>query len=69
MEAEILRLNHLRDRASEKGHRKEYPLPFTTSLSVVHSSLYAKLWVLNNAKFDSTTIHHSWVNGELFAYE
>ncbi|CAJ1930342.1 unnamed protein product [Sphenostylis stenocarpa] len=32
LEAEILRLNHLRDRASEKGHRKEYPLPFTTLL-------------------------------------
>ncbi|OIT33268.1 zinc finger ccch domain-containing protein 19 [Nicotiana attenuata] len=26
LEAEILRLNHLRDRASEKGHKKEYPL-------------------------------------------
>ncbi|CAK7334377.1 unnamed protein product [Dovyalis caffra] len=26
LEAEILRLNHLRDRASEKGRRKEYPL-------------------------------------------
>ncbi|KAF2290824.1 hypothetical protein GH714_015656 [Hevea brasiliensis] len=26
LEAEISRLNHLRDRASEKGHRKEYPL-------------------------------------------
>ncbi|KAJ7953086.1 Zinc finger ccch domain-containing protein 19 [Quillaja saponaria] len=25
LEAEILRLSHLRDRASEKGHRKEYP--------------------------------------------
>ncbi|PQQ14999.1 zinc finger CCCH domain-containing protein 44 [Prunus yedoensis var. nudiflora] len=25
LEAEVLRLNHLRDRASEKGHRKEYP--------------------------------------------
>jgi hypothetical protein len=25
LEAEILKLNHLRDRASEKGHRKEYP--------------------------------------------
>ncbi|MED6174972.1 hypothetical protein PIB30_074078 [Stylosanthes scabra] len=25
LEAEILRLTHLRDRASEKGHRKEYP--------------------------------------------
>nr|KYP66892.1 Zinc finger CCCH domain-containing protein 44 [Cajanus cajan] len=32
LEAEILRLNHLRDRASENGHRKEYPLPFTTLL-------------------------------------
>ncbi|KAK7252948.1 hypothetical protein RIF29_37266 [Crotalaria pallida] len=28
LEAETLRLNHLRDRASEKGHRKEYPLSF-----------------------------------------
>lgn len=28
LEAEILRLNHLRDRASEKGHKKEYPLLF-----------------------------------------
>lgn len=25
MEAEIMRLNNLRDRASEKGHKKEYP--------------------------------------------
>ena len=28
LEAEILRFNHLRDRASEKGHKKEYPLLF-----------------------------------------
>ncbi|KAK7409795.1 hypothetical protein VNO78_00116 [Psophocarpus tetragonolobus] len=26
LEAEIVRLSHLRDRASEKGRRKEYPL-------------------------------------------
>lgn len=26
LEAEIVRLSHLRDRASEIGHRKEYPL-------------------------------------------
>lgn len=26
LEAEILRLNHLRDRASENGRKKEYPL-------------------------------------------
>ncbi|PON47977.1 p53 negative regulator [Parasponia andersonii] len=26
LESEIVRLSHLRDRASEKGHRKEYPL-------------------------------------------
>lgn len=26
MEAEILRLSHLRDRASDLGRRKEYPL-------------------------------------------
>ena len=26
LEAEILRLTHLRDRASEKGRKKEYPL-------------------------------------------
>ena len=26
LETEIRRLNHLRDRASEMGHRKEYPL-------------------------------------------
>ncbi|KAK6253752.1 hypothetical protein QUC31_015472 [Theobroma cacao] len=26
LESEIMRLSHLRDRASEKGHRKEYPL-------------------------------------------
>ncbi|KAF3440764.1 hypothetical protein FNV43_RR19050 [Rhamnella rubrinervis] len=25
LEAEVLKLNHLRDRASEKGHKKEYP--------------------------------------------
>lgn len=26
LETEIVRLSHLRDRASEKGRRKEYPL-------------------------------------------
>ncbi|KAI4327694.1 hypothetical protein L6164_020123 [Bauhinia variegata] len=31
LDAEILRLNHLRDRASEKGHGKEYPLLYLLS--------------------------------------
>ena len=30
LETEIVRLSHLRDRASEKGRRKEYPLLFNT---------------------------------------
>jgi hypothetical protein len=30
LEEDILRLNHLRDRASEKGLRKEYPLLYET---------------------------------------
>jgi hypothetical protein len=28
LEAEIVRLSHLRDRASENGRRKEYPFSF-----------------------------------------
>ncbi|KAF9682230.1 hypothetical protein SADUNF_Sadunf05G0087100 [Salix dunnii] len=39
LEADILRLNHLRDQASEKGHGKEYPcclsFPLTPSLSLL----------------------------------
>jgi hypothetical protein len=30
LETEIVRLSHLRDRASEKGRRKEYPLLYNT---------------------------------------
>ncbi|KAE9606659.1 putative chromatin regulator PHD family [Lupinus albus] len=48
LEAEILRLTHLRDRASEKGHNKEYPLSFISLLSFFLSQ-YAQLWVLINA--------------------
>jgi hypothetical protein len=57
LEAEKLRLNNLRDRASEKGHRKEYPF------TIYFFCQYAKLWVLNNAYLilDSTTIDHSYV--------
>lgn len=36
LEAEILRLNHLRDRASEKGHKKEYPLSKQYALIVLN---------------------------------
>ena len=32
LETEIVRLSHLRDRASEKGRRKEYPLLFNAFL-------------------------------------
>ncbi|KAH0969428.1 hypothetical protein GBA52_028696 [Prunus armeniaca] len=39
LEAEVLRLNHLRDRASEKGHRKEYPfLECVEKLQLLNSS-------------------------------
>jgi hypothetical protein len=38
LETEIVRLSHLRDRASEKGRRKEYPLLFNTFfITIVHA--------------------------------
>lgn len=36
LEAEIFRLNNLRDRASEKGHKKEYPLLRQYTLIVLY---------------------------------
>lgn len=35
LESEILRLNHLRDRASENGRKKEYPLVVQSMLIII----------------------------------
>ncbi|KAI3461960.1 hypothetical protein Pfo_018623 [Paulownia fortunei] len=37
LEAEILRLNHLRDQASEKGRKKEYPLEYVHKIQLLKS--------------------------------
>ncbi|KAK9286023.1 hypothetical protein L1049_025226 [Liquidambar formosana] len=37
LETEMLRLSHLRDRASEKGHRKEYPLECVEKLQLLNT--------------------------------
>ncbi|KAL3527177.1 hypothetical protein ACH5RR_011833 [Cinchona calisaya] len=39
LEAEILRLNHLRDRANEKGHKKEYPFSDNCVLIIIESDM------------------------------
>lgn len=52
LEAEILRLTHLRDRASEKGRKKEYPLyNHTITLDMYLNLLQLVVGLYLNLKF------------------
>lgn len=56
LEEEILKLNHLRDRASENGRRKEYPLLYETLVpfGVLVFTMHAQTIFCLNATFENT---------------
>ncbi|KAL2346086.1 hypothetical protein Fmac_000086 [Flemingia macrophylla] len=45
LETEIVRLSHLRDRASEKGRRKEYPFSLNKNSNMIYLQYFAAFWL------------------------
>ncbi|KAF3448967.1 hypothetical protein FNV43_RR09689 [Rhamnella rubrinervis] len=69
LETEIVRLSHLRDRASEKGRRKEYPLRRLEEIPEIHAdpnmdpsyeSKRMKMKLMIRNRWDKELFQHEW---------